>query len=108
MTSNMTGEEFIVAAGKFAATYSDPASCRTAISRAFHSAKSFLDDIGIKPPAASHCRDDADREDWLRLLDQVATRSNWRVFAWVLMSNHFHLFLRTPSQICRLGCTTKS
>ena len=36
-----------------------------------------------------------DREDWLRLLDRVATRSSWRVFAWVLMSNHFHLFLRT-------------
>jgi REP element-mobilizing transposase RayT len=24
----------------------------------------------------------------LRLLDRVATRCNWRVFAWVLMSNH--------------------
>jgi len=39
---------------------------------------------------------DRDREDWLRLLDRLATRSNWRVFSWVLMSNHFHLFLRTP------------
>ena len=39
---------------------------------------------------------DRDREDWLRLLDRVATRLNWRVFSWVLMSNHFHLFLRTP------------
>jgi len=39
---------------------------------------------------------DRDREDWLRLLDRVATRCNWRVFSWVLMSNHFHLFLRTP------------
>ena len=39
---------------------------------------------------------DRDREDWLRLLDRVATRSNWHVFSWVLMSNHFHLFLRTP------------
>jgi REP element-mobilizing transposase RayT len=39
---------------------------------------------------------DRDREDWLRLLDRVATRSNWRVFSWVLMSNHFHLFLHTP------------
>ena len=39
---------------------------------------------------------DLDREDWLRLLDRVATRSNWHIFAWVLMSNHFHLFLRTP------------
>ena len=39
---------------------------------------------------------DRDREDWLRLLDRVATWSNWRVFSWALMSNHFHLFLRTP------------
>ena len=39
---------------------------------------------------------DEDREDWLRLLDRVATRSNWRLFSWVLMSNHYHLFLRTP------------
>ena len=39
---------------------------------------------------------DQDREDWLRLFDRVAKRSNWRVFSWVLMSNHFHLFLRTP------------
>jgi len=41
-------------------------------------------------------RDDADRERWLALLDAVATRRRWRVFAWVLMGNHFHLFLRTP------------
>ena len=39
---------------------------------------------------------DRDRKDWLRLLDRVATRCNWRVFSWVLMSHHFHLFLRTP------------
>ena len=39
---------------------------------------------------------DRDREDWLRLFDRVATRSNWRVFSWVLMTNHFHLYLRTP------------
>ena len=39
---------------------------------------------------------DGDREDWLRLLDRVATRCNWRVFSWVLMSHRFHLFPRTP------------
>ena len=48
---------------------------------------------------------DRDREDWLRLLDRVVTRSNWRVFSWVLMSNHFHMFLRTREPnllaICR-------
>lgn len=50
----MTGDDFIAVAAKIAATYSDPASCRTAVSRAyygaFHLAKSFLADIGIKPP----------------------------------------------------------
>jgi putative transposase len=39
---------------------------------------------------------DRDRGDWLRMLDRVASRCNWRIFSWVLMSNHFHLFLRTP------------
>ncbi len=41
-------------------------------------------------------RDDTDRERWLDLLDGVCRRRDWRVFAWVLMDNHFHLFLRTP------------
>jgi len=40
--------------------------------------------------------DDADREHWLDLLDRVATRRRWRVFAYVLLDNHFHLFLQTP------------
>jgi putative transposase len=39
---------------------------------------------------------DCDRADWLRLLDRVATRCHWEVFCWVLMQNHYHLFLRTP------------
>jgi len=37
-----------------------------------------------------------DRADWLRMLGEVAIRYGWRVFSWVLMTNHFHLFLRTP------------
>ena len=41
-------------------------------------------------------RNDADREHWLDLLERVAVRCGWRVFAWVLMTNHFHLYLRTP------------
>ena len=50
----MTGNDFIAVAGKIAATYSDPASCRTAISRAyygaFHLAKTFLAEIAFEPP----------------------------------------------------------
>ena len=44
-------------------------------------------------------RNDLDRCEFLRLLDRIAIRHRWRVFAWVLMDNHFHLFFRiqTPS-----------
>ena len=41
-------------------------------------------------------RDDDDRVRWHDLLDRVAKRRRWRVFAWALMDNHFHLFLQTP------------
>ncbi len=41
-------------------------------------------------------RNDADREHWVDLLERVAVRCGWRVFAWVLMTNHFHLYVRTP------------
>ena len=37
-----------------------------------------------------------DRQDWLRLFDRHATRCGWRVFAYALLDNHFHIFLRTP------------
>ena len=40
--------------------------------------------------------DDRDRRRWLELLAAVATRRRWPVFAWVLMGNHYHLFLQTP------------
>lgn len=40
--------------------------------------------------------DDHDRETWLRLLGGNATRCGWRVFAFALLDNHFHLYLRTP------------
>ena len=41
-------------------------------------------------------RDDRDRRKWLSLLARTAVRRDWRVLAWALMDNHFHLFLRTP------------
>jgi uncharacterized protein (UPF0332 family) len=50
----MTGDDFLQLAGKFAAIFHDPASCRTIIGRAyyggFHLAKAFLESLGIKPP----------------------------------------------------------
>ena len=39
-------------------------------------------------------RDDHDRHEWFRLFNRVATRCRWRVFAQVLMTNHFHIFLK--------------
>jgi putative transposase len=40
-------------------------------------------------------RDEEDRANWLRLLDRVALRFHWPVYAWALMRNHWHLFLST-------------
>ncbi|NQT16436.1 MAG: transposase [Planctomycetes bacterium] len=48
-------------------------------------------------------RDERDRQRWLELLDRVATRSRWRVFAWALLSNHFHLYLCTPQPNLSVG-----
>ena len=41
-------------------------------------------------------RDNGDRERWADLLDRVTTRRSWCVYAWALLDNHFHLFLRRP------------
>lgn len=41
-------------------------------------------------------RDDVDRERFLLLLSQSVIRFGWRLFAWVLMSNHYHVVLQTP------------
>lgn len=41
-------------------------------------------------------RDDADREMFLKTLGEACARSGWRVHAYVLMSNHYHLLLETP------------
>jgi REP element-mobilizing transposase RayT len=40
--------------------------------------------------------DDRDRRKWTESLDRVATAREWQVLAWVLMDNHFHLYLKTP------------
>lgn len=41
-------------------------------------------------------RDDVDREGFLSTLGQVFIRSGWRVHAFVLMNNHYHLLVETP------------
>ena len=40
--------------------------------------------------------DDADREMFLKTLGEVCERSGWRIYAWILMSNHYHLVVETP------------
>ncbi len=40
--------------------------------------------------------DDQDRLRFLATLGQACQRTGWRVHAWVLMSNHYHLLIETP------------
>ena len=40
-------------------------------------------------------RDDRDRERLLEILNEVAERYRWRVLAYCLMGNHFHLLVMT-------------
>lgn len=42
------------------------------------------------------CADDRDREMWLATLVQAWQRTGWRIHAWALMGNHYHLLLETP------------
>ena len=39
--------------------------------------------------------DDADRHQWLDILSRVCERYNWRVHAYCLMDNHYHIVLET-------------
>jgi len=41
-------------------------------------------------------RDAADRQRFLETLGEVCERTGWRVHAFVLMSNHYHLLVETP------------
>ena len=40
--------------------------------------------------------DDDDRRFFLAALSEACSMTGWRVFAWVLMSNHYHLCTQTP------------
>jgi len=40
--------------------------------------------------------DDDDRRFFLATLSEACAMTGWRVHAWVLMSNHYHLFIQTP------------
>ncbi len=40
--------------------------------------------------------DDRDRQRWLETLAEACEKTGWRVHAYVLMNNHFHLLVATP------------
>ena len=40
--------------------------------------------------------DEGDRRMWLATLREAWRRTGWRIHAWVLMNNHYHLLLETP------------
>ena len=37
-----------------------------------------------------------DRDKWVELLRRSVEEQGWRLFAFALMTNHFHLFVQTP------------
>lgn len=39
--------------------------------------------------------DDRDREDFIERMSKLASKQAWSIYAWALMSNHFHLLVRT-------------
>ena len=41
-------------------------------------------------------RDDGDRAHFLELLEELVLRFRWRLHAYVLMENHYHLMVETP------------
>ena len=41
-------------------------------------------------------QDEADRRRFLETLGEACARAGWRVHAFVLMSNHYHLMIETP------------
>ncbi len=40
--------------------------------------------------------DDLDRKLWLETLVEACAKTGWRIHAWVMMGNHYHLLVETP------------
>jgi putative transposase len=40
--------------------------------------------------------DDRNRKLWLTTLGEACEKTGWRIHAWVMMNNHYHLLLETP------------
>jgi len=48
-------------------------------------------------------RDDVDRREFLSVLGRTVNVYGWRLHAWVLMGNHYHLLLETPEPTLSRG-----
>ncbi len=48
-------------------------------------------------------RDDMEREKWGDWLRRTVETHNWRLHAWVLTTNHYHLFVETPEPSLAAG-----
>jgi len=48
-------------------------------------------------------RDEKDRDRWLEWAQRAVAECGWRVFAFALMENHYHLFLQTPEANLSVG-----
>jgi len=46
---------------------------------------------------------DVERQKWLYCLADAAARYGWRVYAYTLLTNHFHVFVRTPEPNLSVG-----
>lgn len=51
----------------------------------------------------SICYDDHDRRCFLSMQDRVVARCGWRLHAYCLMDNHFHLLIETPKPNLSVG-----
>jgi REP element-mobilizing transposase RayT len=40
--------------------------------------------------------DDRDRKLWLEMLGEACEKTGWRIHAWVMMNNHYHLLPKPP------------
>jgi putative transposase len=40
--------------------------------------------------------DERDRKLWLATLGEACEKTGWRIHAWVMMNNHYHVLLETP------------
>ena len=48
---------------------------------------------------------DGDRKLFCQTLDEACKQTGWQVYAWVLMSNHYHLVFKTPQPNLVSGMT---